>query len=171
MEKQLFTLGYSNNKILDFINILKSHSVTLLVDVRIAPRSRNRPEFNKDALGKRLRKSGIAYSYMKELGGFRRPAKGSVNMAWRNSSFRGYADYMQSKDFDRAIRKLIKLASARRTVIMCAEGNPFRCHRLLIADAMTVRGFSVFHLSGPKSMGEHAVTKFARVKGNGITYP
>lgn len=171
MRKELFTFGYSNREISDFINILKLHSINLLIDVRKIPKSRNRPEFNKDALRKILKKNNIMYMHMKELGGLRKPIKDSVNPEWKNTNFRGFADYMQTEEFDSATKRLAKLASKNKTVIMCAEGNPFRCHRLLIADAMTVRKFTVFHISGSKSSSKHVVTKFAKIKGKEITYP
>lgn len=168
--KEVYTIGYSLHKPGDFIEILKNNSVNMLVDIRTIPRSRHRPEFNKSALGSLLNRHGIRYLHLKELGGLRKPSKDSINLAWRNESFRGFADYMQTKEFKAALSKLIKLAGNRSVVLMCAEGNPFRCHRSLIADALTIRGFKVFEIR-KRSRAEHKLTGFAKVSRGAITYP
>ena len=167
----IYAIGYSNLSVLRFIKLLKAHSVSMLVDVRSIPRSRHQPDFNKDALAKTLKKSGIKYFHFKELGGLRKPSKGSVNAGWKNESFRGFADYMQTRAFGGAVLKLIRMSKKDTIAMMCAEGNPFRCHRSLIADALTVRGGKVFHISGVNASKPHRLTWFARVKGTKITYP
>ena len=169
-ERVMFTVGYSTRTPQRFISLLKGHAVNLLVDIRTIPRSRHKPEFNKERLAKLLRKNGIKYVHMKELGGLRKPVKGSMNTGWLNASFRGFADYMQSSEFGSAIKKLMQLALKKRVAIMCADGNPFRCHRSLIADAMLLRGFKVYEITGQRSASEHRLTKFAKVSGKRIIY-
>ncbi|MEM3227962.1 MAG: DUF488 domain-containing protein, partial [Candidatus Micrarchaeaceae archaeon] len=172
-KKRMFTIGYSLRSIGTFLQILSNHGVKLLVDVRTIPKSRHKPEFNKERLSKALQRHGISYMHMKELGGLRKPLKNSINAAWRNESFRGFADYMQTKDFAAAIARLESLASRKTVAVMCAEGNPFRCHRSLIADAMVVRGYKVYEITGKnaESVKEHKITGFAKVRGKKITYP
>lgn len=129
------------------------------------------PHFAKAALEASLREAGIAYLHEPELGGLRRPARDSVNTGWRNDGFRGYADYMQTPAFWAALDDLIDLARQRRTAIMCAEAVPWRCHRSLISDALTVRGAAVRHAIGPRAPSPHHLTPFARVVDGSITYP
>jgi uncharacterized protein (DUF488 family) len=154
-----------------FIDILAAHGVTLLVDVRTIPKSRHNPQFSQDKLQASLLKAGIQYVHCKELGGLRRPLKDSKNTAWRNASFRGYADYMQTPEFASYLERLIALCEEHTVAIMCAEGNPFRCHRSLIADALTVRRFSVVHISSKKPGRKHVLTPFAKLQGDLIVYP
>jgi uncharacterized protein (DUF488 family) len=143
----------------------------MLVDIRTIPKSRHNPQFNGEALKRSLEQKGIAYVHFKELGGLRKPKKDSLNMGWRNASFRGFADYMQTRAFASAIRRLMQLGKEGRVAIVCAEGNPFRCHRSLVADALTVRGVRMFHIAGKASVKEHAITPFAQVNGTKIIYP
>ncbi|MCW6161326.1 MAG: DUF488 domain-containing protein [Candidatus Micrarchaeales archaeon] len=170
-QNPIFAIGYSNYAVSKFIKILKAHGVTMLVDVRTIPKSRHQPDFNKPALAARLKRNGIQYMHFPELGGLRKPSKDSINKGWRNSSFRGFADYMQKREFATAIAKLIKISKGYNLAIMCAEGNPFRCHRSLIADALTVRHKYVYHISGLSSQKKHELTYFAKVDGTKITYP
>ncbi|MGC8651801.1 MAG: DUF488 family protein [Candidatus Micrarchaeia archaeon] len=167
----IYAIGYSNLSVSKFIKLLKAHSVSMLVDVRSIPRSRHQPNFNEDSLAKALKKNGIRYFHFKELGGLRKPSKESVNNGWKNESFRGFADYMQTRAFASAVLKLIKMSKKRTIAMMCAEGNPFRCHRSLIADALTVRGRKVYHISGVNTSKPHKLTRFAKVKGTKVTYP
>ncbi len=167
----IYAIGYSSLDISKFIKLLKTHSVSMLVDVRTVPKSRHQPDFNMLMLSARLKRNGIKYMHFKELGGLRKPSKESVNMGWRNESFRGFADYMQTRAFASAILKLIRISKNNTIAIMCAEGNPFRCHRLLIADALIVRGRRVYHISGMTTSRPHKLTRFAKVKGTKITYP
>jgi uncharacterized protein (DUF488 family) len=145
--------------------------VQLLVDVRSAPGSRRMPHFAKGALAISMPSAGIAYLHMPELGGHRRPRRDSVNGAWRNDGFRGYADYMQQPEFWAALERLRELARERRTAIMCAEAVPWRCHRSLISDALTAAGVDVGHITGTGEPSPHRMTPFARVEGGRITYP
>ncbi|MEM0154688.1 MAG: DUF488 domain-containing protein [Methanothrix sp.] len=170
MANNFFTIGYSNRKLKDFIDILKSHGVTMLVDVRTIPKSRHQPDYNEKILAYRLKRNGIKYYHFTELGGLKKPLKDSINTAWRNDSFRGYADYMQTREFARAIIKLKNMGKGDVIALMCAEGNPFRCHRSLIADALLVGHEKVFEISGLNSEHEHKLTRFARVKGTKIVY-
>src|SRR5947209_14523355 len=125
----LLTVGHSNRPLPDFLTLLQSHAVELLVDIRTVPKSRHNPQFNKENLPQSLADAGIEYLHMPGLGGLRHARKDSPNTAWRNLSFRGYADYMQTPDFERYLLELIELASSRRLAIMCAEAVPWRCHR------------------------------------------
>ena len=139
--------------------------------MRTVPASRRVPHFAKPALERTLPAHGIGYRHMPELGGLRKPQRDSINLGWRNASFRGYADYMQTPDFWTALGQLEDLAASRRVAIMCAEAVPWRCHRSLIADALTSRGVAVRHITGASEPGEHRLTPFARVEGGRITYP
>jgi uncharacterized protein (DUF488 family) len=171
MPTTIYTIGHSTRTFDEFVEILEAHGITMLVDIRTIPKSRHNPQFNGDNLAHNLPRRGIAYLHFKELGGLRKPQKDSVNAGWRNASFRGFADYMQTRDFVSAIRRLMQLGKSQRVVLMCAEGNPFRCHRSLVADALTVRKVHVFHISSKTAAHAHTMTKFARVNGTKITYP
>ena len=165
------TIGHSTRTIGDFTDLLRAHGVQPIVDIRTVPRSRRNPQFNEDTLAASLKESGIDYVGLKELGGLRHPGKDSQNMGWRNESFRGFADYMQTQDFEAGINKLIRLARDRTVAIMCAEALPWRCHRFLIADALLVRGMQVGHILTLKKRTEHSMTRWAKVDGKKITYP
>jgi uncharacterized protein (DUF488 family) len=167
----IFAIGHSTRKLSNFIETLQAYSVNLLVDIRTIPRSRHNPQFNQDFLKEELQAKKIGYLHLKELGGLRHAARDSSNKGWRNASFRGFADYMQTREFSEGLAKLIELGKSEKIAIMCAEGNPFRCHRSLVADALTIRKIKVFHIASPVSAREHTLTKFAVVKGKKITYP
>lgn len=167
----VFTVGHSTRPIGDFLRLLEAHGVRLVVDVRTVPRSRHNPQFNQDALRAALRRARIGYRHMKGLGGLRHPRKDSPNGAWRNASFRGFADYMQTPEFTENLDRLIELAGRRPAVLMCAEAVPWRCHRSLIADALMVRRIRVEELSGLSSTRPHTLTPWARVRGKKILYP
>jgi uncharacterized protein (DUF488 family) len=167
----IFTVGHSTLPIGKFLALLAAYGLEQLCDVRTVPRSRRNPQFNADALGASLASSGISYVPMRELGGLRKPRPDSPNAGWRNESFRGYADYMQTEEFGTGLERLIDLASERRTVIMCAEAVPWRCHRSLVADALAVRGIAVIEILSETSYREHALTPFARITGTAVTYP
>jgi|SRR5579872_6431420 len=151
--------------------MLEAHNVEQLVDIRTMPRSRTNPQFNREALPKSLEPAGIAYLHMPSLGGLRRPRPDSVNSGWRNSSFRGYADYMQTPDFAAALEELIRLSGAKQTAIMCAEAVPWRCHRSLVGDALTARGITVEDILTATRRQPHQLTPFARVEGTRVWYP
>ena len=167
----IFVVGHSTRTIESFIDLLKAHSIDLLVDIRTIPRSRHNPQFNEDSLEKKLNDNKIKYLHMKDLGGLRHSDKDSVNLGWRNLSFRGFADYMKTKEFNSSIKELIAISKKHTVAIMCAEGNPFRCHRSLVADALLVRHIKTLHISSKISAREHVLTPFAKVKGHSITYP
>lgn len=168
----LFTVGHSTRPIERFIEILRGHRVTLLVDVRTIPRSRYNPQFNRETLLQALSNAGIRYRHDKDLGGLRHPTKESVNRAWRNEGFRGYADHMGTAVFARALDEVIEQARrGERVAMMCAEGAPFRCHRSLIADAVLARGLSIAELSSSIQALPHKLTPFARVRDGQVTYP
>jgi uncharacterized protein (DUF488 family) len=165
------TIGHSTHPIATFIEMLDAHGIGTLADVRTVPKSRRNPQFRQDALARELTAAGIDYRYMKDLGGLRKTSKASVNGGWRNESFRGYADYMQTDRFEDALTELIALADASPTAIMCAEAVPWRCHRSLIGDALLIRGIDVVDIFSGAKDRPHTLTSFARVSGTEITYP
>jgi uncharacterized protein (DUF488 family) len=167
----MLTIGHSNRTVEDFLSMLRAHGVNLLVDVRTVPRSRYNPQFNIENLPSTLQGAGIEYRHMPELGGLRHARRDSINTGWRNASFRGYADYMQTPAFEAGIVELMRVAEGRRAAIMCAEAVPWRCHRSMIADALTVRGEAVEHILSESKRSPHELTKFARVEGIAVTYP
>jgi uncharacterized protein (DUF488 family) len=167
----VLTIGHSTRTLEEFIRLLKTHSVTSVVDVRTVPRSRHNPQFNRDSLPEELKKVDLGYVHLPGLGGLRHAKGDSLNLGWRNASFRGYADYMQTPEFERSLDELIQLAKQDRIAIMCAEAVPWRCHRSLIADALLVRGIRVEDIMSPTSRTIHALTPFAKVRGTTITYP
>ncbi len=171
MDKCIYTIGHSTHPIEEFIQILKTYGVEQLVDVRTIPKSRANPQFNEPELKASLEKTGIAYTRLEDLGGLRHTTSTSINTAWKNKSFRGYADYMQTEAFRNGIEALISLAKEKQTAIMCAEAVPWRCHRSLIGDALLIRGFKVEDILGEKSSRPHQLTPWARVDGLQITYP
>lgn len=167
----LWTVGHSTRSLEDFIALLQAHGIRRLVDVRTIPRSRHNPQFNKEQLPESVKQAGIQYVHIPALGGLRHARRDSVNCAWRNASFRGFADYMQTAEFEAALKELIHLARSRRTAIMCAEAVPWRCHRSLIADALLVRGLKVEEITSETATRPHTLTPWACVVGEHITYP
>ena len=166
---QIWTIGHSTLKIEAFLGLLKSHGIQALVDVRKMPGSKRHPQFNGEALSQSLVEAGIEYIHMPDLGGLRKPRRDSPNTAWRNESFRGYADYMMTPPFGMAMDRLIKLANEKRTAIMCAEAVWWQCHRAMISDELKARGFTVLHILGEKTE-EHPFTSPARVVDGHLTY-
>lgn len=167
----VLTVGHSNRPLDEFLALLRAHDVRRVVDVRTVPRSRRVPWSSRDALAPALHEAGVAYEHLPPLGGLRKPQKESPNAAWRNAGFRGYADHMQTPEFQAGLERLLKLAGERRTAMMCAEAVPWRCHRSLVADALTARGAHVRHIATPAPANPHALTSFARVDGTSVTYP
>lgn len=167
----VFTIGHSTRSLRDFIALLESHGVELVVDVRTVPRSRHNPQFNSATLPEALRAAGIGYEHAAALGGFRRASPDSPNAGWRNASFRGYADYMQTAAFDASLGGVIEQAQSKRLVLMCAEAVPWRCHRSLIADALVARDIRVEEIISARRTQAHAMTSFARIEGAAVTYP
>jgi uncharacterized protein (DUF488 family) len=170
-EGAIFTLGHSTLPIGSFITVLQAYGIERLVDIRTIPRSRHNPQFNGTALAESLKAERLEYVHMKALGGLRRPRKDSSNTGWRNEGFRGFADYMQTEEFEAALSALIRLSRERRVAIMCAEAVPWRCHRSLVADALRVRGVPVVEILSESSWRMHELTRFAQVEGVRITYP
>jgi uncharacterized protein (DUF488 family) len=167
----VFTVGHSTLPIEQFLAVLAAYGIERLADVRTIPRSRRNPQFNAEALAASLGAERIEYVPFGELGGLRKPLSNSPNTGWRNESFRGYADYMQTERFAHGLERLIELSRERRTAIMCAEAVPWRCHRSLVADALTARGSGVVEILSETSYHDHALTAFAHVSGTTVTYP
>jgi uncharacterized protein (DUF488 family) len=168
---RIFTIGHSTRPIEEFIDLLRANGISRLIDIRTIPKSRRNPQFNSDELAKSLRGAKIGYVHRKDLGGLRKPVRDSVNLGWRNASFRGYADYMQTWEFAAALERAIELSSEKPTVLMCAEAVPWRCHRSLVADALTAKGIEVVEIVSRSEPRVHKMTPFARVRGEQITYP
>jgi uncharacterized protein (DUF488 family) len=167
----ILTIGHSTRTIEEFVRLLQAHGVRLIVDVRTIPRSRHNPQFNTDSLRDSLKSVGIAYAHLPALGGLRHAKRGSLNTGWRNTSFRGFADYMQTAEFEDGLEKLLKLARRRKSALMCAEAVPWRCHRSLIADALLMRGIRVEHILSASGSKVHMMTPFARIRAGRIDYP
>ncbi len=168
---QLYTIGHSTRTLDELVGLLRAFEVSVLVDIRTIPKSRHNPQFNADALRAGLRAQRVRYVHLSELGGLRRARSDSPNTAWRNASFRGYADYMLTEEFEAGLSKLHALASQRKVALMCAEAVPWRCHRSLVADAVTARGAQVEHIMSAKHAAPHRMTAFAVVKRSRVTYP
>ena len=167
----VLTIGHSTRTLEEFIGLLQAHGATRVVDVRTVPRSRHNPQFNKASLPRALKKSGLGYVHLSGLGGLRHAKRDSLNVGWRNASFRGYADYMQTPEFKQSLEELIRLANQDRIALMCAEAVPWRCHRSLIADALLVRGIRAEDIMSPTCRQVHTLTPFAKVRGTTVTYP
>jgi uncharacterized protein (DUF488 family) len=171
MPYQLWSIGHSTLPISEFVRLLHAHGIKVLVDIRTVPRSRHNPQFNTDALAKSLAKGGIGYQHSAGLGGLRKPQKESLNQGWRNASFRGYADYMQSNEFQRAIEELMAYGRKQTTAVMCAEAVPWRCHRSLIADSLLVNKWEVHHIMSGADAKPHQLTSFAHIIDKQLWYP
>lgn len=167
----IFTVGHSTRPIEEFLQLLRRNGIEQLIDVRTIPKSRHNPQYETNELAKVLKEHGIEYVHLKELGGLRRPKPDSVNLAWRNAGFRGFADYMQTPEFSRALDRAVSLAKAKGSALMCAEAVPWRCHRSLIADALVVRGIRVEEIIDSSPPKDHKLTRFAQVRGDVLTYP
>ena len=167
----VFTVGHSTLPIAQFIQLLKTYGIACLLDIRTVPKSRHNPQFNSEDLKQSLEEAGIGYELLSALGGLRHARKDSPNTGWRNKSFQGYADYMQTAAFQEGLRRLMELSRSRRVAIMCAEAVPWRCHRSLVADALQVHGIPVVEILSETSHRMHKLTSFAHVEGEQITYP
>src|SRR6185312_134074 len=154
----VWTIGHSNRPFDEFLGLLAGNRIEALADVRRFPGSRKHPQFHRDALSRSLPEAGVEYVPMPELGGRRRPRPDSRNTAWRNESFRGYADYMETAEFRGGIERLLGLARRKRTAVMCAEATWWRCHRALIADDLKAAGIAVFHILGARKCEPHPYT-------------
>lgn len=167
----VYTVGHSTRTLEEFITLMMHYGIRTVADVRTLPGSGRVPQFNEENLRVTLPEAAIGYRHFRDLGGLRHTTRDSPNTSWRNKSFRGYADYMQTEAFLRGLGELTALARERTTAIMCAEAVPWRCHRSLIADALLVRGFQVMDIFSVKSLKPHKLTAFARVEGLVVTYP
>jgi uncharacterized protein (DUF488 family) len=167
----IWTIGHSTRPIGEFIDCLRAHEIRLLVDVRTIPRSRHNPQFNTERLAESLKDAGLSSLHMPALGGLRTARKDSINNGWRNASFRGYADYMQTAEFWNALKELMMQSRQGPSAMMCAEAVPWRCHRSLIADALVSRGWDVRHIMSPDTATSHILTSFAHFEKGTLTYP
>ncbi len=168
----VYTIGHSNHPFTEFLKIIRAYEIQTIIDVRTIPKSRYNPQFSDPALKNQLVEYGFRYVHMKGLGGLRHATKQSVNKGWKNASFLGFADHMQTREFKESLDELIELARQSRSAIMCAEAVPWRCHRSLIGDALVVRKIPVRDIIGEKSIKAHKLTEFAKVDSQkNITYP
>jgi uncharacterized protein (DUF488 family) len=170
-KQTIFTIGHSARPLDELIGLLRAHKVRRVIDIRTIPRSRRNPQYNRETLGPALRSRKIGYVHLKSLGGLRRTKPDSKNIGWHNASFRGYADYMQTPEFDTALKRAIRLSAIKPSALMCAEAVPWRCHRSLLADALAARKFPVEHILSISRANRHRLTSFARVRGEKVTYP
>jgi len=167
-----YTMGFSNRTWEDTLEILRDFRIQRLVDIRTLPGSKHTPQFNLEHMKEALPSAGVEYIHMKSLGGLRKPAKNStLNAAWQNSGFRGYADYMQTPNFDMALNSLIRLLKEKTTVYCCTEAVFWRCHRQLVSDALLVRGFRIGHVFSASKVEAHKLTNFVKTDGMLLTYP
>jgi uncharacterized protein (DUF488 family) len=171
MSNPVYTIGHSTRPIDEFIDLLRRNGVELLADIRTIPKSRRNPQYWQDTLEASLDAAGIGYVHLPGLGGRRRAAADSVNTAWRNASFRGYADHMGTEEFAEELQRLLDLSREHVTAMMCAEAVPWRCHRSLVADALVVRGIEVLDIISATSVRPHTLRDWAHVEGTTITYP
>jgi uncharacterized protein (DUF488 family) len=167
----ILTIGHSTRSIQEFIRLVAAHGAKRVIDIRTIPRSRRNPQFNRENLASALRNAEIRYRHMADLGGLRRPRRDSMNTGWRNPSFRAYADHMQTATFTKSLERCIELAKRDRTVLMCAEAVPWRCHRSLIADALLARGIQTAEITSGVRARPHSLTPWAQVIGAQVTYP
>lgn len=167
----IFAIGHSTRGFDQFLALLFAHDIKILADIRTVPKSRRNPQYTQEFLVENLPAHGIRYVHLKALGGLRRPKPDSINLGWENDSFRGYADYMQTAEFENALQQLMQLTGEGNVAMMCAEGNPFRCHRQLVADALTVKGIPVRHIVSRKTARVHELNPRAVVRNGQVTYP
>jgi uncharacterized protein (DUF488 family) len=171
MSRTIWTIGHSTRSIEEFFALLTAHEIRCLVDVRRFPASRRHPHFHADVLRASLAEAGIDYEHRVALGGRRSARPDSTNLGWRTAGFRGYADHMQTGEFQRALEELMAYGTKQKTAVMCAEAVPWRCHRQLIADALVARGWTVRHILGPDRSENHRLTAFALNDQGHLTYP
>jgi len=167
----LYTIGHSTRTIEEFLELLHAHSIQEVVDVRTIPKSKRNPQFGQEKLSTALQEAGIAYTHLAKLGGLRHTTKESINTGWHNLSFRGYADYMATEPFQEGLHELETLAQQKTVAIMCAEAVPWRCHRSLIADALTIQGWHVLDIQSKQTAKPHTLTPFLEVEDGKLTYP
>lgn len=170
-KETIYTIGHSTRTLSEFVELLNIHHVSGIADVRSIPKSRHNPQFNEETIGDSLRKEGVDYVHITELGGLRHTTAESRNLGWYNLSFRGFADYMITPEFEKGIMCLEDVARNKVVAIMCAEAVPWRCHRSLIADALTKRHWAVFDIMSLKTASKHRMTPFLKVRQGKLTYP
>jgi uncharacterized protein (DUF488 family) len=170
-DREIFTVGHSTRTWGELAGLLREYGIACLIDVRIAPTSRRMPHFGKEWMEEALRDQGISYIHEPDLGGRRRPVSGSPNTGWRNRSFQGYADHMRTPRFQEALQRVMETARETRSAVMCAEAVWWHCHRMLISDALTVRGWRVLHIGAGPDAQPHRITPFAVVAGEELSYP
>ena len=168
---RVLALGHSTRPFAELVELLAANGVAILADIRTVPRSRHNPQYDQGVLRPALERAGISYHHLPRLGGLRRARADSPNGAWRNASFRGFADYMLTPEFEEGLLGLRELARQGTVAVMCAEAVPWRCHRSLLADALLARGVVVGHITGPGRVAPHRLTAFARIDGRRVTYP
>jgi uncharacterized protein (DUF488 family) len=170
--ERIWTIGHSTRSIDDFLELLRVNQITRLADIRTIPQSRRHPHFSRPALETRLRAEGLTYRHFPDLGGLRKPRPDSSNGGWQNQSFRGYADHMLTASFSTGLDELMRFGEPGRTTVMCAEAVWWRCHRMLVSDALTARGVAVEHILAESKTQPHKLTPFARVREDGrVWYP
>ena len=170
MEKQIWTIGHSTKPLEEFLELLHTHAIEVLADVRRFPGSRKYPHFLKEAMEESLPESGIGYRHFPALGGRRKPENNSRNTVWRNKAFKGYADYMATDSFQEGLESLLETAAEKSTAMMCSEVLWWRCHRSLISDLLKSRGYTVNHIMSPVKMQEHPFTSAARIVEGKLSY-
>lgn len=170
MERVIYTIGHSTHPLDDFLEMLRSFGIKTLVDIRRLPGSRKYPQYDKENLETSLLSAGINYRHAEDLGGRRKPAKDTKNTRWNNSSFRGYADYMETAEFEKAVSKVEEIASSEPTVLMCAEAVWWRCHRSMVADYMKAKGWTVMHIMALGKSQQHKFTAPATVTNDRVSY-
>lgn len=166
----IYTIGHSTRSIEDFIKLLKAHDIQKVIDIRTIPKSKHCPQFNQESLKSSLKRAKIGYRHLKDLGGLRHTRKDSINTGWINASFRGYADYMQTGEFWKGLEKLEKIAEGKKCAMMCAEAVPWRCHRSLVADALSYHKWKVFHIQSQHTAKKHKRTPFLKIRKNLFVY-
>jgi uncharacterized protein (DUF488 family) len=169
---RVWTIGHSTRTADEFISLLRLQEIDRLADIRTIPQSRRHPHFGRDALSARLAAEGVQYRHFKDLGGLRKPRADSVNGAWKNQAFRGYADHMETAEFAAAVDELLAFGAGGRVAVMCAEAVWWRCHRMLLSDALVARAIDVKHILGAASVQPHRLTPFAQIQDGGhVRYP
>jgi uncharacterized protein (DUF488 family) len=168
---RIHTLGHSTRTLQELLGLLAGFEIRVVADVRTLPRSRRNPQFDGEALTAALAACGLRYAHLARLGGLRRPRPDSANTAWRHPGFRGFADYMGTGEFEVGLEELRALTAEGRVALLCAEAVPWRCHRSLVADALTARGAEVEHIVAPARATRHELTSFARVDAGRVRYP
>lgn len=168
---KIWTIGHSTHPLDELVEMLKSFQIEVVADVRSYPGSRKFPQFNKENLTASLPENGIEYTHIKALGGRRKVSPDSKHTVWRNAAFRGYADYMDTEDFESGMEELIKLAQQKRVAYMCSEAVWWRCHRSMISDYLKAEGWTVMHIMGIDKADEHPYTAPAEIVDGDLNYP